>query len=210
MSKKTELLSLLKSYKTSFSSANSKIEKIKGSEDYTEEGKKNEIQVLADNFNSPSQQVREKALEIMNAAEQNLHAKWGKGTINKLMDSDYQMGLSNVVKMLESDVIADKEMFKSIIGAYESDYNALALISKASENSSKAAEFISLIPKDNRQRNIKILNDLKNNISTYVNVDILLSGTGSFLGVDAAIQSLIDFIQDGFTDDFELLEERQG
>lgn len=207
MSKKTELLAVLKGYKSIFTAADSQIGQVKKSTDYTPEGQKNAVRTITDSFRSPAQQAKEKAISILVSAEDALKAKWGKVTADKLTDSGYQMGLANVVKMLESDVILDKDSFKTIIDTYAGDYNSLALIAKAAEKSSHALEFAFMIPKDNRQRNLKVLHDLKRGFETYMNVNSLVNGTGSFAGVDMAIDGYIDFVQNRFTEDFELLED---
>ena len=125
-----------------------------------------------------------------------LESKWRKNSVGKLSDLNYQIGLANTIKMIETGAITDKEDFKNIIEVYKEDCNALATIGKlVSTNIKLSAE----LPKDNRQYNKKVLNDLRSNIEKYINPSNILDS------MSMAMESLIQFIQVRLQDDFTVI-----
>lgn len=196
MSKKSELINVIKGYKEKHEQFKSKVDGLQGSTELTPEGIGKRVNEMAASFEVMAQSSHDKALEILDKGMEELENKWRKNSIGKLSDLNYQIGLANTIKMIESGAITDKEDFKNIIEVYKDDYNALATIGKlVASNIELSAE----LPKDNRQYNKKVLNDLRSNIEKYFNPSNILNS------MTMVLESLIQFIQDRLRDDFTVI-----
>lgn len=194
MSKKSELLSLVKGYAESQNSIYQKIDDINKNNELTPEGKDIRINKLVESFSSKAQNTHDRAISIVDNAIKSLQDKWKANSSGKLLDSNYQIGLSNAIKMIETGVITKLEDFKNIIDVYKDDYNALATISGLVRTD--RPDLLMAIPVDNREYNLKLLNDLRNNIDNNINpYDVTENMSLVFSG-------LIQFIETRFTDNF--------
>ena len=197
MSKKSELLNVIEGYKRQQELFKSKVNQIESKPYLTQEGKEIEIEKIAGQFKEVAQNAQNRALQILNSGIEALEKKWRDNSVGKLSDSNYQIGLSNTIKMIEAGAITNQEDFKNIINTYKEDYNALATIK--SLLGLDHPELAVLIPKDNREYNKKALNDLRNNIGKYiVPYSIRESLTLSLLGI-------IDFINTRLEDDLTII-----
>lgn len=194
MSKKSELLSLVKGYAESQNSIYQKIDDINKNNELTPEGKDIRINKLVESFSSKAQNTHDRAISIVDNAIKSLQDKWKANSSGKLLDSNYQIGLSNAIKMIETGAITKLEDFKNIIDVYKDDYNALATISGLVRTD--RPDLLIAIPVDNREYNLKLLNDLRNNIDNNINpYDVTENMSLVFSG-------LIQFIETRFTDNF--------
>lgn len=215
MSKKSELINVLAGYKSQYESIQTQISNINRSADYTEEAKKERVDKIVAGFEPTVQQCHDRGISIIDSGLEALQSKWRANSTGKLSDAGYQMGLANVIKMLEADAIHDIEDIKNIIATYKGDYNALATIGNIIKSSSHSMGFIGLIPKDNREYNIKLLNQLKGNIDSSINPNTIKNNGGwgmndlgsSSVGVLWALDGSVDFLNTRFTDSLELVEE---
>ena len=197
MSKKSELLNVIEGYKKQQEAFKSKVTEIESRPYLTQEGKEIEIEKIAAPFKEVAQNTQNKALEILNSGVESLEKKWRDNSVGKLSDSNYQIGLANTIKMIETGSITRQEDFQNIINVYKDDYNALAII-KSVLGEDKIG-FSLLIPKDNREYNRKSLNDTKNNIERYIS---------SFSIRDSLTMNLdgiINFIKTRLKDDLTII-----
>ena len=197
MSKKSELLNVIESYKRKQESFKSKVDEIKNNKELTPEGKEKRINHIAAPFETIAQNAHDKAIGILDKAIEGLEEKWRVNSTGKLLDSNYQIGLSNILKMIEAGAITNKQDFKNIIDIYKDDYNALATIRSLLEGDSNNLELLMLIPKDNREYNRKVLSDLRKNIESYINPFNIKHSLSISLG--GMIQFIIDRLRDDFT-----------
>ena len=166
MSKKSQLLSLIKSYKDSQNNVYESILEINKNSELTPQGKEKRINELVEQFTPKVINIHDNAMNLINGAIEDLQKKWKANSTGRLSDTGYQVGLANTISMIEKGVITDSEDFKNIIEVYKDDYNALATI-RTLINSDKV-DLLILIPKDNREYIKKTLNDLKNIIDIYI------------------------------------------
>lgn len=194
MSKKSDLLNLIKGYMNKQTKINDEVISINQNNELTPEGKEIRINKLVESFSSTAQNTHDKAIEIIDSAIKSLEDTWRANSTGKLSDSNYQIGLANTIKMIETGAITKLEDFKNIIEVYKDDYNALATISNLVR--ADRPDLLISIPVDNREYNLKLLNDLRNNIDNNINAyDVTNDMSLVFSG-------LIHFIETRFRDDF--------
>ena len=199
MSKKSELLNVIEGYKRQQELFKEKVNEIESRPYLMQEGKEIEIEKIAIPFKEVAQNYQNRALQILNSGIEALEKKWRDNSAGRLLDSNYQIGLTNAMKIIESGAITNQEDFQNIINVYKDDYNALAMLRSLAVNCEKVYGFSVLIPKDNREYNKKSLNDIKNNIQKYISpYSIRESLTMSLLGI-------IDFINTRLKDDLTII-----
>lgn len=199
MSKKSELLNVIEGYKRQQELFKEKVNEIESRPYLMQEGKEIEIEKIAIPFKEVAQNYQNRALQILNSGIEALEKKWRDNSAGILLDSNYQIGLTNAMKIIESGAITNQEDFQNIINVYKDDYNALAMLRSLAVNCEKVYGFSVLIPKDNREYNKKSLNDIKNNIQKYISpYSIRESLTMSLLGI-------IDFINTRLKDDLTII-----
>lgn len=214
MSKKSELISVVYGYKSKYEAVQAQVTKVYESSDYTDEGKEKEANKIIAGLEETAKQSHDKALSIIDSALEGLSAKWRSGSTGKLSDAGYQMGLSNVLKMLGADAIHEEEDMKNIIDTYKEDYNAIATIGNLLRASSHALQFSVLIPKDNREYNKRLLNQLRGNIENTINLYMIQGSAKAWnnsnqglTGVSMALDGMTEFINTRLGDDLELVEQ---
>lgn len=199
MSKKSELVNVIESYREKQEVFKNKITEISETKELTPIGKEKRINELAAQFESVAQNAHDKAIQILDSGIEALEKKWRDNSTGKLKDSSYQIGLANTIKMIEAGAITNREDFKNIIEVYKDDYNALATISNLLGTGVDKLGLHMLIPKDNREYNKKALNDLRNNIENNINpFNIKNSLTMALVG-------MIDFLNIRLKDDFTII-----
>lgn len=127
------------------------------------------------------------------------------------------MGLSNVLKMLGADAIHEEEDMKNIIDTYKNDYNAIATIGNLIRASSHALQFSVLIPKDNREYNKRLVNQMRGNIDNVISPYILQGSAKAWnqsnqglTGISLSLHGITEFINTRLGDDLELVEQNGG
>lgn len=199
MNKKSELLNIIESYKEKQERFSNKVIGILRNEELSQEGKEKRVNELTGPFEAIAQNAHDKAIQILDNGIEVLEKRWRDNSTGKLLDSSYQIGLSNTIKMIETGAITNKEDFKNIIEVYKEDYNALATIRNLLGTDGNKIELLTLIPKDNREYNKKALSDLRNNIERYINAfnikDLLTM----------SLDSMIRFIDTRLKDDFTII-----
>ncbi len=212
MSKKTDLIKLFSEFKDRYNTVQVKLTEIRKSEAYTPVGKEQAINKLMEDFKPITQLFHDKAIEAIDNGLATLQAKWKASSSGRLSDAGYQIGLGNVIKMLEAGAIHDMDDMKNIIETYKDDYNAMATIKGILSKSSQTMEFVGIVPVDNREYNKKLLGELRNNVDIHMNPSMAIMGFGtgdSFLGtssVSMAMDSMADFVDTRLADDLSLLQ----
>lgn len=209
MSKKTELIKVLKDYKGKYEILQGEVQKVNQNTELTPEGREKAISRLLEYFNSIVTEHHDKAVDIIDKGVVALTETWKKNTTGKLADSGYQSGLSNVLKMLELGTIKSTEDLQNIVNTYKDDFNAVAAI----ENMIKAKGIIGVtFPVDNRERNRQLLNQLRGNVDLYINNERLkgVSRTWNTFNqgttdVSISMVSMAEFVETRLGDNLELL-----
>jgi len=200
MSKKTELINVFKTYNNKNVDILEKIAAINNSNDFTPAGAEKKINDIISTFQVVATQYHDNAISIIDSGLKALEDKWKANSAGRLSDSNYQIGLANTIKMIEAGAITDPEDFKNIIDVYKDDYNALAMIKNLLKSDDpKYIELAMLIPKDNREYNKKLLNDLRNNVDININPHIIKNN------VSMSLESMAQFVTDRLGDNLELI-----
>lgn len=199
MSDKRGLLSVIENYKGKQESFLNKVNEILKNEGFTPKGKEKRINELAGPFEAVAQSSYDRAIRILDRGVEALEKKWRDNSTGKLTDSSYQIGLANTIKMIETGAITNQEDFKNIIEVYKDDYNALATIRNILGTDEDKLGLYTLIPKDNREYNKKALNNLRNNIKSYINPYTIKDS------LTMNLQGMIDFINTRLKDDLSII-----
>ena len=101
MSRKTELLNQLQSFKTAYETLETNIGEKRESGLYTEIGIEREINRLLSEISVSVQNMHDRMIETVARGLERLEEKWKAATTGRLADAGYQSGLANAVKMLE-------------------------------------------------------------------------------------------------------------
>jgi hypothetical protein len=212
MSKKSELIKLFNEFKDRYNSIQSRITEVNKSYAYTPVGKEQALKRIMEEFSPTVQLYHDKSIESIDNGLAALLEKWRTNSTGRLSDIGYQMGLANTLKIIEADAIHDIEDMKNIINTYKNDYNAMATIKNILSKSTKALNFVGIIPRDNRDYNKKLLEELRNNVEVHINPTMAGAGfnTGdSFIGtssVSMAMDSMADFVNTRLGDDLSLIQ----
>ncbi|WP_418881065.1 hypothetical protein [Waltera sp.] len=214
MSKKRELINVFMEFKERYNNIQSRVLQINSSLEYTETGKQQAVDQVVNGFTATATSYHDKAVEIIDKGLELLLEQWKESSAGKLLDSNYQAGLANVVKMLEVGAIREEDDIKNIIDTYADDYNALALIRTMLQKSKdeQIQEFTVLIPADNREENKKLLSQLRGNVDTYINADNVKATSKSWnafnqgtTSVSASMDSMAEFVENRLDDNLKLL-----
>ncbi|EPB8167590.1 hypothetical protein [Clostridium perfringens] len=197
MSKKSQLLSLIKSYKDSQNKVYESIVEVNKNNELTQQGKEKRINEIVEQFTSKAINIHDNAMNLINGSIDDLQKKWKANSTGRLSDTGYQVGLANTISMIEKGVITDSEDFKNIIEVYKDDYNALATIRTFID--SERVDLLTLIPKDNREYIKKSLNDLKNNIDNYISQYQIQND------MNLVFNGMINFIENRLRDDLSII-----
>ncbi|WP_066715702.1 hypothetical protein [Clostridium sp. Marseille-P299] len=212
MSKKSELIQVFKEFKDRYNTVQEKVTEVQKSDAYTDIGRERTIGKIMEEFKPIIQLYHDKAITIIDSGLAALLEKWKANSTGRLADTGYQIGLGNVIKIIESGAIHDREDMQNIIDIYKEDFNAMAAIRNILSKSPQNLEFLGLIPLDNREYNKKLLGDLKNNVELQMNHGMTVSGINTvytFLGTSStsmSMDSMADFVNTRFADDLSLIQ----
>lgn len=196
---KRNLLNVIEDYKRKQEEFRSKVSGILENTDLSQYGVEKRVNEMTASFEVVAKNAHDKAIEILDKGIGVLESKWRANSTGKLLDSNYQIGLANTIKMIEIGAIVNKEDFKNIIEAYKNDFNALATIRNILGNDKDKLELLMLIPLDNREYNLKQLNSLKKNIENSINPYSVKENLS--LNFDGMIQ----FISTRLNENFEIM-----
>jgi hypothetical protein len=199
MSRKSELISGMKSYQARQEEFKEKITAISRSLDFTPVGAAQRIEELSKPFEEVAIKSHDKVISIIDNGIKALEDKWRANSAGRLKDSAYQIGLANAIKMIEAGAITDKEDFKNIIEVYKDDYNALSTIRNILGTDTNEIELKMMIPNDSRAYNKKLLNDLRKNVDGYINPLVVKDS------ISMIMDSLLQFVEDRLNDDLEVI-----
>ena len=200
MSRKTDLINTFNTYNTKHEDILKKINEIKTNIEITPVGAEKRVNDLTSKFEATATQYHDKAISLIDGGVKDLEDKWKANSAGRLSDSNYQIGLANTIKMIEAGAITDTEDFQNIIDVYKDDYNALAMIRNLLKSDDpKYIALVMLIPKDNREYNKKLLNDLRNNVDININPYTIKNQ------VSMSLQSMAQFVNDRLNDDLEVM-----
>ena len=215
MSKKTELIKVFKDYKTQHNNFQAEKNAINNNLAYTLEGKDLAIKELIKKYNPVIQSFQSKAVQLINDGADELNATWKNKSVGRLVESGYQAGLANVIKMLEIGVIQEKEELQFIIDTYADDFNALSMIKKMTNNAAnhKNEKLKSVVyPTDNRVENRELLEQLRGNVEKYISVDTVKyvskqwnTFNQNVVDVSSCMDSMAEFVETRLGDDLQLL-----
>lgn len=216
MSKKSELLNVLSTYKAAYEGIQKAITDINQSMSYTGSGKEEATGRILLDFEPNVKIYHDKAVTLIDSGLEALAAKWKQDSAGKLFDGGYQAGLANVIRMLEMGVIKDRDDIKNIIDTYRGDFNALAVIKGILSQSinETVLDCIVMIPKDMREDNKRLLNQLKGNVEHDINSSAIKNALNASYGLNQGLGSLslgldgsIQFITDRLGDNLELIAQ---
>lgn len=212
MSKKSELIQLFKEFKDRYNAVQVKIREVQGSDAYTDIGKEQAIVKIMEEFKPTVHLYHDKSIEAIDTGLTALQAKWRGNSTGRLADAGYQIGLGNVIKMIEAGAIHDRDDMQNIVDTYKDDYNAMATIKNILSKSEQAMDFVGLAPVDDREHNKKLLGDLRNNVEVHINPGMAVMSIGSgnpFLGESSIVlsmDSMAEFVNSRLTDDLSLIQ----
>ena len=213
MSRKTDLISALHDYGKIYENAQEQVKQFRESNQYSEEGKEERIQSITKRLASETQIYHDKVIKLIDDGLAALVDTWKKNSTEKLTDGGYQSGLANVIKMFEMGALRNEEDIKNIIDTYSGDFNALAVIRQILVNSDNTIwnDCIASIPEDNREKNKELLMQLRSNVNTYINENMIQSILNDWkfnyglTGVTMSLDGMIQFVTDRLGDNLELL-----
>ncbi|SHO46784.1 hypothetical protein [Anaerocolumna xylanovorans] len=212
MSKKSELIQLFKEFKDRYSTIQARIAEVQKSDAYTDIGREQTIGKILEEFQPTVQLYHDKAIAAIDNGLTALQAKWKANSAGRLADAGYQIGLGNVIKMIEAGAIHDRDDMQNIIETYKDDYNAMATIKNILPKSEQAMDFVGLIPADNREQNKQLLGQLRNNADQYINayrIENAMKSSDAFQGASSivfAVDGMIEFANTSLSDDLSLIQ----
>lgn len=212
MSKKSELIQLFKEFKDRYNAVQAKITEVQKSDAYTDIGREQTIGKIMEEFKPIIQLYHDKAITTIDSGLSALLEKWKASSSGRLADAGYQIGLGNVIKMIESGAIHDRDDMQNIIETYKDDFNAMATIKNILSKDPQNLEFVGIIPVDNREYNKKLLGDLRNNVELHMNTGMTVTGMNTgypLLGassVSLGMDSMAEFVNSRLAEDLSLIQ----
>ena len=215
MTKKQQLIENLKGFKAAYEKMQEEKKKIDSDLGYTQEGKARLISELMEKYEPIVKKYHDTANQIIEDGIVALNKTWSEQITARLTDIGYQMGLQNTLEMFKNDLINRPEDAAAIIEVYRRDFpTALGLIKKAAlqGKEEKTRGYVSLIPSDNREHNIKLLRQLNGNVDKYITINAVFvtskawnSFNQGLTGVSASMDSMTEFCEKRVNDDLSLI-----
>ena len=215
MTPKRQLIDIFTGYKAAYETMQREKQQIDSDPYTTPAGKETRMQELFNRYKATVQGYHDKAAEAVNNGIAGLNEKWVSTLKGKITDAGYQIGLQNVLVMIENKAISRPEDMQAVVETYKGDYTALALIRhrllKSDDTNIRA--YASEIPSSNRSRNISLLEQLKANIDKYITINAVQAASKSWnvfnqglTDVSASMDSMTQFLQTKLNDDLSLAE----
>ncbi|MDF2537711.1 MAG: hypothetical protein K0S76_732 [Herbinix sp.] len=127
MSIKSNLVSIYNSYKRRLTDAISQVNYVMTSGEYTIDGQHVQLEAINRSFINDVTFFKNQALGYIDQAEQIYKDSKKYNTVSNLKNGEYQAGLANVLKILETGTMEDDD-FSNIIEVYKNDSIALNAI----------------------------------------------------------------------------------
>ena len=211
---KKTIVDALQGFKKEYQGTQSKVTAINADPAYTPEGKEQKLAQVNADLDAKAKKYRDAAINAVDTGIQGLKQKWGSGLAQCITDAGYQIGLANTLEAIKSGSITRPEDAQAIIEVYKGNQVALSSLRNAFLKSGREADkdFAALIPADNRDRNIQLLEQLKENINRYIVADVR-SGKGKAWGgfnqsnidVVASMDGMSEFVNTSLNDDLSLI-----
>lgn len=211
---KKTIVDALQGFKKEYQGTQSKVTAINADPAYTPEGKEQKLAQVNADLDAKAKKYRDAAINAVDTGIQGLKQKWGSGLAQCITDAGYQIGLANTLEAIKSGSITRPEDAQAIIEVYKGNQVALSSLRNAFLKSGREADkdFAALIPADNRDRNIQLLEQLKENINRYIVADVR-SGKGKAWGgfnqsnidVVAPMDGMSEFVNTSLNDDLSLI-----
>lgn len=216
MSRKSDLIAIFESVKTTASRGFASSREIINGNAYTPEGKKQELNRLTEQYTGQIQTQRQQAMDAIDAGLQGLESKWKAEVLKNIQNAGYQAGLTNFLHILQTGAIKDKTDIRNAVTVYEGDHNAIAAIRQLLITSTIPAyqEIALELPEDTRGKNRELLQRLKHNVDTQISdqgVFQLIHGSGRTYEETVlflTLEGFISFVQERLGDDLELISVR--
>lgn len=213
MSRKMNLINVFRECKAQWENAQNEIREIYTGNKYSEEYQEEATKEVLKKFQPVIQTYHDRAIEMIDSGMNALAERWRKNGIGRLTDGGYQAGLSNVIKMLEMGAISEKTDVENIVAMYSEDANAMAAIRKILIGCDNRVllDCVHKIPEDHREKNKELLKQLKTNVNTYMNADLVYTIVDNWKfnyglsGVLISIDGMEQFVMDRLDDNLELL-----
>jgi hypothetical protein len=193
VSKKLQLKTMVQQYKATGDTMSKKISEITNNNGYTEEYKRQLIQSEKQKLIALGQDTKEKAMQILKDGMNSI----SKASRPNVQDHNYQLGLSNALKLLElgANNLSGNDI-KTLLEPFAGDQIATAAFKGILLKSEKTYETADLIPVDHRGNSLKQLQGIENTINQYISPSVEwdgLTGAGIALyGIDSSIDKLDD------------------
>lgn len=212
MSKKTELIKVLEDFNKIYEKTMHDMEEVLVSDNLTEVGKEQKLQQLTNMVAPMITGLHDKAVTIIETSIQALEEKWKKNAAGKITDVEYQVGLTNVVKMIEMGAISSESDVQNLVKEFSGNFNALEMIKKTLDNSSDmdVRMLAHNIPEDHRQRNRELLKQLQGHVDENIRVAAVDNGMKRWDGFNSpnlSIDGMLNFVTDKLTDELELKQQ---
>lgn len=216
MSRKTELLNQLQTFKTAYETLEENVREKRESGLYSGIGLEQETNRLLSEISVSVQNMHDRMIETVVRGLERLEEKWKAATTGRLADAGYQSGLANAVKMLELEALTDQKDVDNLIAAYQGDYNAMAVIKRIllnCQNEELRASALK-IPKDRREETRERLAKLQERIRECVNIHAVEEGAkgqlSGFTSLSFSLDGLINFVRDRLGDELEVQDWAQS
>ena len=105
MSRKSDLIAIFESVKTTASRGFASSREIINGNAYTPEGKKQELNRLTEQYTGQIQTQRQQAMDAIDAGLQGLESKWKSEVLKNIQNAGYQAGLTNFLHILQTGAI---------------------------------------------------------------------------------------------------------
>lgn len=128
MTPKRQLIDIFTGYKAAYETMQREKQQIDSDPYTTPAGKETRMQELFNRYKATVQGYHDKAAEAVNNGIAGLNEKWVSTLKGKITDAGYQIGLQNVLVMIENKAISRPEDMQAVVETYKGDYTALALI----------------------------------------------------------------------------------
>jgi len=166
----------------------------------TQEGKKQKIDEIKEEYKVVFDKTAGKAEAEIDSVIKNMKSDRKKSVTVHLADSGYQIGLKNAADMIKSGTMGNEDV-ESIIDKYKGDVGALTILKGAINDipdHSKAAALLSKIPVDEYEKNVDFLEKLKTSLSTSIRK---MEGDKSYIGW---LMGYVDTLENQLDDNYNL------